>query len=823
MATISVTSLADGPATAENCPGLNCRLRDAIAAAADGDTIDFSVTGTIVLNSGELSIVKNLTIQGPGAAQLTISGNQVSRVFYISGVTATLSDLTVTKGYVLGNYGGNIFNAGTLTTTNCTISDGYGELHGGGFWNQGTLTINGCTISGNSSTDGGGMFNQGVVTIANTTISGNSSTYTGGGIRTGGGVVTLINCTISGNQGSFAGGVSNPGPDYPVYVRNTIISGNVDRNGWGLPDVSGWETNLGNNLIGGSALLAPLGNYGGATQTHALLPGSPALNAGDNCVLTNTCADNNLGFNLTTDQRGSGFDRQAGGAVDIGAFESGGFTLAISGGNLQSTNTDTDFANPLAVTVSANGLGEPVEGGQVTFTPPESGASATIAGNPATIDSGGTATSGTVTANAMTGRYSVLAGGPGLTSVSFTLSNLFPCSMIGVSPAAGSLPSATVGNSYSQQFTQSGGAGAIIWSMKPSIPGLTLDSNGLLSGVPTTAGAYNFTVVVEDINGCVGQNNYSLVILTGNCPLITLSLPGLPTATVGVSYSATVTPVGGKSPYSFTVSGLPSGLSARTSNSSVTISGTPLQSGTFTIQINVVDNKGCTNIGSNSLKLKISRGTPVITWAIPADIYCGTAIGPKQLNATANTAGTFVYTPPSGTVLSVGTYKLFVDFTPADTANWFTASTSVPLNVVAYPGITLKAPSVTVNSNDRLYRTFTIADMVSSVNDGCGNPISLNNVVIERATSDEPDDAIGFTDGATINDIVIAPNCKSVQLRAERDDKLNGRVYKVTLRVTGTSASAGSKAVFSVLIPPKTGKTIVDSGVALTKVSDCQQ
>ena len=100
-------------------------------------------------------------------------------------------------------------------------------------------------------------------------------------------------------------------------------------------------------------LLAPLGNYGGPTQTMALLPGSPAINAGTN------------GPGIpTTDQRGLGRV----GAVDIGAFESQGFTLTVvAGSSPQTSNIGTPFANPLAVTVTANNPVEPVNGGVVSF------------------------------------------------------------------------------------------------------------------------------------------------------------------------------------------------------------------------------------------------------------------------------------------------------------------------------------------------------------------------------------------------------------------------------------------------------------------------
>jgi hypothetical protein len=143
-----------------------------------------------------------------------------------------------------------------------------------------------------------------------------------------------------------------------------------------------------------------------------LLPGSPALDAGNNALLP---------AGLTTDQRG--LPRVVNGGVDIGAFESSGFTIAVASGGGQSTNVATAFAAPLVVTVTANNPSEPVAGGRVTFTPPASGASASLSGSPATISATGAA-SVTATANGFAGGYAVSATARGITTpASFGLAN----------------------------------------------------------------------------------------------------------------------------------------------------------------------------------------------------------------------------------------------------------------------------------------------------------------------------------------------------------------------------------------------------------------
>jgi hypothetical protein len=387
----------------------------------------FTTHKTITLSHSalELSNTAGLeTITGP-AAGVTVSGGP--QVFAVAGlVTASISGLTISGG---ADYGG-VGNFGTLTLSNCTISHngsaGYFAL-GGGLVNRGTATLIDCTVSDNSvsgvyGASGAGVYNfgQGTLTMTNCTISGNSAyaaSASGGGLENSG-TATLTNCTISGNVG---GGLSNGGT---ATLANTIVARNDS-------DVTGAVTSEGNNLIGsahGSSgwissdrrgtrthplnpVLASLGNYGGPTETMALLPGSPAIDAGNNALLPP---------GVSTDQRGL---PRSNGHVDIGAFESSGFTISVTSGSGQSTGVLTGFSAPLVVTVTANNPSEPVSWGLVTFTPPASGASATLTGSPATFSGDGVA-SITATANGSAGSYIVSARARGIkTPAKFSLTN----------------------------------------------------------------------------------------------------------------------------------------------------------------------------------------------------------------------------------------------------------------------------------------------------------------------------------------------------------------------------------------------------------------
>jgi parallel beta-helix repeat protein len=260
----------------------------------------FATPQTITLDGPPLELKSGTeTITGP-AAGVTVSGGGSTRVFMIdSGVTASISGLTITGGNS-GSYfsGGGLYNAGTTTLIDCTVSGNFAGVHGGGLDNEGaaTLTLTDCTLSGNSAGGGGGLYNAGTATLTNSTVSGNSAKYVGGGLNNVLGTATLTNCTVSGNSATSGGGLDNFRGT--ATLTNTIVAGNSKS------DILGSYSGS-NNLIGGNPLLAPLGDYGGPTQTMALLPGSPAIGSGDSSLAP------------ATDQRGL----PRFGPTDIGAYE----------------------------------------------------------------------------------------------------------------------------------------------------------------------------------------------------------------------------------------------------------------------------------------------------------------------------------------------------------------------------------------------------------------------------------------------------------------------------------------------------------------------
>jgi parallel beta-helix repeat protein len=179
----------------------------------------YTLTSTLTVNADSGN---TLTINGNGA---TISGNNARQVFYIGfGARVDLNQVTITGGKDVSFFGsGGIFNGGTLTISNSTISNSSASSGGGGIRNNNTLTITSSTLSGNStSDDGGGIYNSGTLTIINSTLSGNSASDDGGGIYSHSGTITISNSTLSGNSASdMGGGIYNTST---ITISNSIIA-----------------------------------------------------------------------------------------------------------------------------------------------------------------------------------------------------------------------------------------------------------------------------------------------------------------------------------------------------------------------------------------------------------------------------------------------------------------------------------------------------------------------------------------------------------------------------------------------------------------------
>ena len=354
--TIKVTNTNDsGPGS----------LRAALAATRIGDTIDATgVSGRILLTSGALGtnsfFNNNLRIIGPGAGKLAIDGNAASPVFKNFARGVTISGFTITNGLADSNGGGGIQNPGgavlggqvELTVTRCNVvsNRGLGISNFANDSNQqpggasATLTITDSTVSGNSR---GGISNiaaaaelngaGATVAISNSTISGNRASKGGGIYNSASGVehnaiatVAISNSTLSGNSAVNVNGATiyNTSNNAPGGGRAIVTLGNTILNtSSSSHNIVGGVISLGYNLAsddGGGFLragrgdrintdprLGPLQDNGGQTFTHALLPGSPAINRG------------NPNFTPPPfhDQRGPAYHRVVNGRIDIGAFE----------------------------------------------------------------------------------------------------------------------------------------------------------------------------------------------------------------------------------------------------------------------------------------------------------------------------------------------------------------------------------------------------------------------------------------------------------------------------------------------------------------------
>ncbi len=386
-ATYTVDTTADN-ATSTPCTAAanDCTLRGAINRASDSDTIIFDAnvfasaqTITLSRNQLNISVSGSITIRVTGAAPVTVSGNNMSSVFVIAqtanvtidglkvtGGTSNIGGggiynsgtLTITNSTVSNNSdttaansggdGGGIYNGGSLTLSNSTVSNNSASQQGGGIYNAGTLIVTNSAINNNNSANtiggGGGIFNlQGrTVNITNSVIHGNVSAGYGGGIENAG-ILALTNSTVSSNSAVFGGGIDNfrgtvdctnstvsknsanqqGGGIYnelgTINARNAIIAGNAAPSS---PDFNGTLTSQGYNLIDNTSGATINGTTTGniLNQNAQLAP----LGFYGGTTLTHALLATSPAINAGTSSGAPATDQRSSirvGAVDIGAFE----------------------------------------------------------------------------------------------------------------------------------------------------------------------------------------------------------------------------------------------------------------------------------------------------------------------------------------------------------------------------------------------------------------------------------------------------------------------------------------------------------------------
>ncbi|PHV30213.1 autotransporter outer membrane beta-barrel domain-containing protein [Janthinobacterium sp. BJB312] len=420
-------------------------------------------------------------------------------------------------------------------------------------------------------------------------------------------------------------------------------------------------------------------------------------------------------------------------AVTSGSVPAG-LTLAANGTLSGTPTTAGAYSFTVTATDSSGGAG-PYTGaraysGTVAAGAPTAGAvSATVAygssANPITLNlGGGAATSvavasaashGTATSNGTSITYTPTAGYGGPDSFTYTASNGVGTSApatvtitvggptITITP--GTVPAATVGTAYSESVTAANGAAPYTYAISAgSLPaGLSLNtSTGLLSGTPTAAGTFNFTVRAEDSSAgsgpYAGARAYSLTVAA---PVISIAPATLPAMTAGVAFSQAITATGGTPAYNYAVTAgsLPTGLTLAADG---TLSGTPAAAGAYSVTITATDSStgaGAPFSGSRAYSGSVAPGAPIagnvsatvaygssanpITLSLSGGVATSVAIATGAMHGTATASGTSItYTPTAG-------YGGPDSFT-------YTASNGIGTSTAATVTITVGTPTVTI-------------------------------------------------------------------------------------------------------------------------------
>jgi hypothetical protein len=801
----------DAGASACTVAANDCSLRGAILAAnADPNadpviinlqpatTYNLTLTNATQENAavtGDLDITTTLhsvTVVGGGSSgpNATIidasglnAGSTRDRAFHIttSGVTVVLEDLVIQNGKAADDgtsgkstnpasqnspgTGGGILNiGGSLTLTNVGVQSCEAIGKGDTIVNEHT-TLEACGGGLASFAGTGNIIVSGSRFTANNANGGNGGNFNNGnGSAAKGGAIYLDNGTLNIDLSQIDNSAANGG-DGGDQDQNGQTNGGFGglAQGGGLWVGSGATATINNTTFEGTAANGGESGTGG----NGANPGGEA-NGGGVYSLGNTTVTNST-FHLASANGGNGGN--AFGSTCLGAHNAGdggaargGAIFADSGGLVINTAT---FANNSAIG-GKGGNGGQTDGGL----------------NCGMHGAGGFAHGGAVTnnnASTINLKHGTLSGNnaqAGNTGVNQGGANKPPRDAaegtgggIRVGPA-----SVTLENTIVAVNTAANGTGnnAGAFTAGPNVDG-AVSSNG-----------HNLLGVTTEATGFTGTGD-----LTGANPLLAaLADNGGPTKTMEPLAGSDAIDAGVAAGATTDQRGEPRTVDDPGVANEATSDGTDI--GAFETEV------PCVLMCPNDI-------------SVPNDPdECGAVVTYEE--PSGESCGTVTCDHPSGSFFAVGETTVTCTSTAGPSCSF-----KVTVNDGQPPSVT--TTNHTLWSPDHTYRTFNVSDLVSSVSDNCDAGIGVGSVKIVSVYSDEPDDATA--DGSTVNDIVIAGDCNSVQLRAERKGNGNGRVYVVTLKVMDTNGNT-STVTATVSVPnSQSGTVAVDDGPSFTILSNC--
>lgn len=819
LATFDVDRTDDtAAATACTVAPNDCSLRGAIIAAnAAADTVVINLAPSTTYNltianatqenaaaTGDLDITTShsVTIVGGGSSGVNASiidasgltsGNMRDRAIQMTGSATTLilQDLAIQNGQAADD-GAN--GASTNPTTQNSTRAGGCILNGAG------IDVNGVAISG------GGSLTLTNVVVENCLVLGKGDSVVnehtrldawGGGLAslgTGNVIITdstfTANTALGGNGGIFNNANGSGAKGGSIYFQGGTLNvnltrieasqanggngGNQDQNGQTNGGFGGTVQGGGMYVGGGTATInnttfedteANGGNSG--TGGNGANPGGDA-EGGGLYSLGNTTVTNST-FHLAEANGGDGGD--AFGTTCLGGHMAGDGGAARGGAIFASGGTMTINTATFAGNFATGGNGG--DGGQT-----DGGLNCGNHGAGGLAHGGAVTNANMATLNIKHGTISLNNAQAGNTGVNQAGANKPPRDAaegtgggIRVGPSTVTLENTIIsGNTAANGLGANPGA----FTPGPNVDG-TVTSNGHnLVGIATEVGGFVGTGDLTDANPM-------LAALTDNGgPTETMEpLPGSDAIDAGVAAGAT-----------FDQRAEPRTVDDPAVANEATSDGTDI--GAFETEVACILTCPTDIVAPND----VDQCGAIVTYTTPSGEGCGTVTCDK----------------PSGSFFPVGTTLVTCTSTAGPTCSF-----NVTVNDTQAPDITTS--DQTLWSPDHTYTTFNVTDLVTSVSDNCDSGLGVGDVQIVSVASDEPDNAAG--DGNTINDILIAGDCKSVQLRAERKGDGNGRVYIVTLRVTDDTGNVTTTTVKVTVPNSQNGVAAVDDGPSFTVLSAC--